>query len=38
LRHDQGDPDFGDLVQISQNANRAASLVGQLLAFSRSRN
>jgi two-component system cell cycle sensor histidine kinase/response regulator CckA len=35
LRHDQGDPDFGDLVQISQNANRAASLVGQLLAFSR---
>jgi len=35
LRHDQGDPDYGDLVQISQNANRAASLVGQLLAFSR---
>jgi two-component system cell cycle sensor histidine kinase/response regulator CckA len=35
LRHDQGDPDFGDLVQISQNANRAAALVGQLLAFSR---
>ncbi|MEX5728841.1 two-component system cell cycle sensor histidine kinase/response regulator CckA [Rhodovulum iodosum] len=35
LRHDEGDPDFGDLVQISQNANRAASLVGQLLAFSR---
>lgn len=35
LRHDQGDPDYGDLVQISQNANRAAALVGQLLAFSR---
>jgi len=35
LRHDEGDPDFGDLDQISQNANRAASLVGQLLAFSR---
>jgi two-component system cell cycle sensor histidine kinase/response regulator CckA len=38
LRHDQGDPDYGDLVQISQNANRAASLVGQLLAFSRQQN
>ncbi|WP_093120105.1 hybrid sensor histidine kinase/response regulator [Salinihabitans flavidus] len=35
LRHDQGDPDYADLVQINQNANRAASLVGQLLAFSR---
>ncbi len=35
LRHDQGDPDYGDLVQINQNANRAAALVGQLLAFSR---
>lgn len=35
LRHDEGDPDYGDLVQIHQNANRAASLVGQLLAFSR---
>lgn len=35
LRHDQGDEDFGDLVQINQNANRAAALVGQLLAFSR---
>lgn len=35
LRHEQGDPDYGDLVQISQNANRAAALVGQLLAFSR---
>jgi two-component system cell cycle sensor histidine kinase/response regulator CckA len=35
LRHDQDDNDFPDLVQISQNANRAAALVGQLLAFSR---
>ncbi|MFW2545123.1 ATP-binding protein [Primorskyibacter sp. 2E107] len=38
LRHDQGDPDYSDLVQINQNANRAASLVGQLLAFSRKQN
>lgn len=38
LRHDPGDPDFGDLEQINQNANRAASLVGQLLAFSRKQN
>lgn len=35
LRHDTSDADYGDLVQINQNANRAASLVGQLLAFSR---
>ena len=35
LRHDKGDPDYTDLDQISQNANRAAALVGQLLAFSR---
>ena len=35
LRHDQGDQDYGDLVQINENANRAAALVGQLLAFSR---
>ncbi|MFD1882784.1 ATP-binding protein [Paracoccus pacificus] len=35
LRHDRGDPEYADLDQISQNANRAASLVGQLLAFSR---
>lgn len=35
LRHDKADPDYADLDQISQNANRAASLVGQLLAFSR---
>ncbi|MEM9249234.1 MAG: ATP-binding protein [Pseudomonadota bacterium] len=35
LRHAPEDPDYGDLLQINQNANRAASLVGQLLAFSR---
>lgn len=35
LRHDQSDPDYNDLIQINQNANRAAALVGQLLAFSR---
>jgi two-component system cell cycle sensor histidine kinase/response regulator CckA len=35
LRHGEADPEYGDLVQIHQNANRAASLVGQLLAFSR---
>lgn len=35
LRHDRADPEYGDLVQIHQNANRAASLVGQLLAYSR---
>ncbi len=35
LRHDRSDPDFADLTQIAQNSNRAAALVGQLLAFSR---
>lgn len=35
LRHDKGDPDYADLEQINQNANRAAALVGQLLAYSR---
>lgn len=35
LKRDKGDPDYADLDQISQNANRAAALVGQLLAFSR---
>ncbi len=35
LRHDKDHPDYPDLVQINQNANRAAALVGQLLAFSR---
>lgn len=34
-RHRPGDPSFQDLMQIKQNANRAADLVGQLLAFSR---
>lgn len=38
LRHDAGDPDYADLIQISHNSNRAASLVGQLLAFSRKQN
>ncbi|MGI9393718.1 MAG: ATP-binding protein [Boseongicola sp.] len=38
LRHDEEAPDYSDLMQISQNANRAASLVGQLLAFSRKQN
>jgi len=38
LRHDQDDMDYADLMQIHQNANRAASLVGQLLAFSRKQN
>ncbi len=35
LRHDEGDQNYNDLIQIHQNANRAASLVRQLLAFSR---
>lgn len=35
LHHDKGDPDYADLEQINQNANRAAALVGQLLAYSR---
>lgn len=35
LRHGEGDEDHADLTQITQNANRAAALVGQLLAFSR---
>lgn len=35
LRHGPGDQSFGDLMQIKQNANRAANLVRQLLAFSR---
>lgn len=38
LRHAQGDGDYADLVQIHQNANRAAALVGQLLAYSRKQN
>jgi two-component system, cell cycle sensor histidine kinase and response regulator CckA len=35
LRHRTDDPDHPDLIQIRQNANRAAALVSQLLAFSR---
>jgi two-component system, cell cycle sensor histidine kinase and response regulator CckA len=35
LRHTHEDPDYADLAQIHQNANRAAAVVGQLLAFSR---
>jgi two-component system, cell cycle sensor histidine kinase and response regulator CckA len=35
LRSRPGDPSFADLMQIKQNANRAANLVRQLLAFSR---
>lgn len=38
LRHDQNDSDFSDLIQIHENANRAAALVGQLLAYSRKQN
>lgn len=34
-RHKPGDPSFADLMQIKNNASRAARLVGQLLAFSR---
>ncbi|CAA7624470.1 Signal transduction histidine kinase [Candidatus Terasakiella magnetica] len=34
-RHGPGDPSFADIMQVRQNANRAASLVRQLLAFSR---
>ncbi len=35
LRSRPGDPAFADIMQIQQNANRAANLVRQLLAFSR---
>src|SRR5690606_35438904 len=34
MRHRAGDPSFADIMQIKQNANRAANLVRQLLAFS----
>lgn len=34
-QHKVGDPSFADINQIQQNANRAADLVRQLLAFSR---
>jgi two-component system, cell cycle sensor histidine kinase and response regulator CckA len=33
--HKPNDPSFQDIIQIRQNTNRAASLVRQLLAFSR---
>jgi two-component system cell cycle sensor histidine kinase/response regulator CckA len=33
--HRPADPSFQDIMQIKQNANRAAALVRQLLAFSR---
>ncbi|WP_169568971.1 hybrid sensor histidine kinase/response regulator [Sneathiella limimaris] len=35
LRHQVGDQSYSDINQIKQNANRAAGLVRQLLAFSR---
>ena len=35
LRSPPSDPSFSDIMQIKQNANRAANLVRQLLAFSR---
>ena len=35
LRHCPDDQNYSDLMQINQNANRAAALVAQLLAFSR---
>ena len=34
-RHPQGDQSFPDIMHIKQNANRAANLVRQLLAFSK---
>ncbi len=34
-RHKPGEQSFADIMQIKQNANRAANLVSQLLAFSR---
>lgn len=34
-RHQPGDQSFADIMQVKQNANRAANLVRQLLAFSR---
>ncbi len=34
-RHGPGEQSFADIMQIKQNANRAANLVRQLLAFSR---
>lgn len=34
-RHTPNDPSYSDVIQIKQNASRAANLVRQLLAFSR---
>jgi len=35
MRHPAGDSSYSDIVHIKQNANRAANLIRQLLAFSR---
>ncbi|PCI45768.1 MAG: hybrid sensor histidine kinase/response regulator [Alphaproteobacteria bacterium] len=35
VRHGPGDQSFSDIIQVKQNASRAANLVRQLLAFSR---
>ena len=35
MRHTAGDPSFKEINEVHQNALRAATLVGQLLAFSR---
>ncbi len=35
MRHQAGDPSFKEINEVHQNALRAATLVGQLLAFSR---
>jgi two-component system cell cycle sensor histidine kinase/response regulator CckA len=35
MRHPAGDPSFKEINEVHQNALRAATLVGQLLAFSR---
>lgn len=35
MRHPAGDQSFADIMHVKQNANRAANLVKQLLAFSR---
>ena len=37
-RYTTNDPSYADIIQIKQNANRAANLVKQLLAFSRQQN
>ncbi len=33
MRHQAGDPSFKEINEVHQNALRAATLVGQLLAF-----